>query len=173
MANVKRDGYSGFGFYQALVPKLYTTWATAGKAIDTLGFDTCTFVVNVGVVGSAGALGATSFIQLKLEHALASTYETAASASAGTWSEVYPSQMIHSVVGMAGAYSTLDSGIFQSITSGTTGEELTVFAVGYKGPRRFVRVYVSGEDGASDVEMGAIAILGAPNQWPVNDPVGD
>ena len=173
MANIKRDGYSGFDFFQALKPQLYTTWANAGRAIDTVGYDTCTFVINAGTAASAGALGATSFIQLKLVHALADTYETAASASAGTWSEVYPSQMLHSVIGMAGAYSSLDSGIFQSITSGTTGEEETVFAVGYKGPRRFVRIYVSGEDGASDIEMGAIAILGLPGTWPVNSPVGD
>jgi hypothetical protein len=171
MAVNKKDIYSGLGFFQAIVPQLYTTWNIVGKAIDTRGYEGCVFVVNVGAVGSAGNLGATSFLQIQIEHALASTYDTAASASAGTWSEVYPSQMIHSVLGMAGAYSTLDSGIYQSIASSTDG--LTVYACGYKGPRRFVRVNVSGEDGPSDVELGAIAIVGLPDSWPVNAAVGD
>ena len=173
MSVSKRDLFSSLKFYQALKPKLYTTWANAGKAIDLRGYEGAIIVVNVGTVGSAGALGATSFIQLKLEHALGSTYDTAASASDGTWSEVYPSQMIHSVIGMAGAYSALDSGIFQSITSGTSGEEETVFVVGYKGPRRFIRLYVSGEDGPSAIEMGAIAVLGLPQDWAVTAAVGD
>jgi len=171
MAVMKKDLYSGLGFFQAIPPKLYTTWNIEGLAIDTEGYEGVTFVVNIGSVGSAGDLGATSFLQLQIEHALGSTYDTAASASAGTWSEAYPSQLIHSVLGMAGAYSTLDSGIFQSIVDSTYGG--TVYACGYKGPRRFVRVNVSGEDGASDVELGAIAILGMPDSWPVNAAVGD
>ena len=171
MSSVKREIYEDLRFFQAIVPKLYTTWNIVGKAIDTEGYDAVCFVVNVGVMESAGNLGATSFLQIQLEHALGSTYETAASASAGTWSEAYPSQMVHSVLGMAGAYSTLDSGIWQSLTDSTSG--LNVYAIGYKGPRRFVRVAISGEDGASDVELGAVAILGLPNLWAANQAVGD
>lgn len=176
MANIKKDLYSHLKFYDALSPQdIAAGAATNGLAIDTRGYNGVTFVVICGAMTGGGALGAAQFWQLKLEHALADTYTTAASASAGTWSEVYPSQMIHSVLGMAGAYSTLDSGIFQSITSTTdisagTGK---VFVIGYKGPRRFVRIAFSEEGAASTISAAAIAVLGFPDSWPVIEPVGD
>jgi len=76
---------------------------------------------------------------------------------------------------MAGPYSTLDSGIFQSITStddisAGTGK---LFFVGYKGPRRFVRIVLSEENAPSTISASAICILGGAQVWPVNAPVGD
>lgn len=172
MSNIKRDLYSNLKFFQALVPQdIAAGAATNGLTIDTRGYDTCVFVINCGAMTSAGALDAAQFWQLKLEHATVNTAGTGAS----DWSEVYPSQMIHSVIGMAGAYSTLDSGIFQSITStddisAATGK---IFFVGYKGPRRFVRIAFSEEGAPSTISASAIAILGGPQIWPVNSPVGD
>jgi hypothetical protein len=175
MSNIKRDLYSNLKFFQAMTPQdVASGAATNGLAIDTLGYDGVVFVINCGAMTSAGSLAAAERWQLKLEHALADTYDTAASASAGTWSEVYPSQMIHSVIGMAGAYSTLNSGIFQSIASvadiSITGK---LFFVGYKGPRRFVRIAFSEVGGASTISASAIAVLGGAQIWPVNSPVGD
>jgi len=163
MPNTLRDGYSNFKFFQALAPFITTDPpAHAGVTVDTKGFDTCTFIVNVGTTASAGAMAADDFLQLKLEH-----YNS----TAGAWSECYPSQMIHSVIGMAGAYSALNSGIFQSIASSTDGS--ATYYVGYKGPHRDVRVYVSGENTPSTTYMGAIAVLGLPADWAVTEPVGD
>ena len=172
MANIKRDLYSNLAFFQALVPQdCVAGGATTGLTIDTLGYDGCVFVINAGQTTSTGAMAANQFWQLKLEHA----WINAAGTGASDWSEVYPSQMIHSVIGMAGAYSTLDSGIFQSITSwddisAATGK---IFRVGYKGPRRFVRIVLSEENTPSTISMAAIAILGGAGVWPVNTPVGD
>jgi hypothetical protein len=172
MANIKKDLYSNLAFFQALVPQdCVAGGATTGLTIDTLGYDGCVFVINAGLTTSAGALAANQFWQLKLEHAYINTAGTGAS----DWSEVYPSQMIHSVVGMAGPYSALDSGIFQSITStddisAATGK---IFFVGYKGPRRFVRFTMSEENAPSTISMAATAILGWSGTWPVNAPVGD
>lgn len=176
MANITRDLFSHLKFFQAMIPQAIAAGgATNGITVDTLGYDGCVFVVNVGTTAAGAAMGAAQFWQIKLEHALASTYGTAASASAGTWSEVYPSQMIHSVLGMAGAYSTLDSGIFQSVTSTTDNSAGTgkLFFIGYKGPRRFVRIAFSEEGAASTISVAAIAILGGAKIWPVNSPVGD
>lgn len=176
MANIKRDLYSNLKFYEALTPQdVAAGAATNGLAIDTRGYNGCVFVITMGAMTGGGDLSADNRWQLKLEHALADTYTTAASASAGTWSECYPSQMIHSVIGMAGAYSTLNSGIFQSIGSTTdisagTGK---VFFVGYKGPRRFVRFALSEVGAASTISAAAVCILGSPDDWPVNAPVGD
>ena len=164
MANTLRDGYSNFRFFQAMLPFATTDPIGAGHdgiAIDTKGFETCTFVVNVGATTGGGAFAADDFFQLQLEH-----YNSVA----GAWSECYPSQMIHSVIGMNGAYSALNSGIFQSITSAT--EASTIYAVGYIGPHRTVRCNISAELTPSIISLSMLCICGLPNDWPVNTPVG-
>lgn len=170
MANIKRDLYSHLKFYQALVPQdVAAGAATNGLTVDTRGYNGCTFVINLGAMTGGGSLSADNRWQLKLEHGLASEN------GVSVWSEVYPSQMIHSVIGMAGAYSTLNSGIFQSIGSTTdisagTGK---VFVVGYKGPRRYVRIAISEVGAPSTISAAAVAVLAKADDWPVEEPVGD
>lgn len=156
-----RDGYSNFGFFAAFQPRtLVDATAANGVSVDTLGFETATMIVYVGSCTSAGAFGAANFWQLMLEH-----YNSTAAA----WSECYPSQMIHSVVGENGAYSTLDSGIFQSLTEVTARS--TIYAVGYKGPHRFIRLRISCEGAPSLFSVAAVCVCGLPANWPVNSPV--
>jgi hypothetical protein len=176
MSNVKKDLYSQLAFFQAMVPTTLAAAAVTGLTIDTIGYDCAVMVVNFGPVTSAGAIAAGSCWQLKLEHAVVN----AAGTGASDWSEVYPSQMIHSVLGMAGAYSALNSGIFQSITSYTdlsvttgTGNTGKAFIVGYKGPRRFIRLVVSVVGAPSIASVSAMCVLGGPQIWPVNAAVGD
>lgn len=155
-----RDGYSNFKFFQALLPQVTVNAAKiSGISVDTLGYDTCTFAVNVGGLTSGGATGAGSFWKIMLEH-----YNSVALA----WSEVYPSQMLHSVTGDQTAYSALNSGCFQSISSYTDASQ--VYVCGYKGPHRLVRVAISDTGAPSLMSLGCVAILGKPNHWPVNSP---
>ena len=158
-----RDGYSNFLFFQALDPQVSTIAALNGYAVDIKGYDTATIVVTVGEHTGGGADSATSRHQLKLEH-----YNSDAAA----WSEVYPSQLIHSVIGMAGAYSALNSGIWQSLAS-TTSFASQTYAVGYIGPHRTIRLAVSQFGAPSLLSIGAIAVLGLPDHWPVSEPVGN
>lgn len=159
----QRDGYSNFAFYQALEPQdVAAGGATNGLQIDTQGYDTAIIIVNIGDYTGGGALSADNRFQLMLEHAHASD------GSASTWSECYPSQMLHSVVGADGAYSTLNSGIFQSITSAQVSD---VYVVGYKGPRQYIRLRISEVGAPSTISMAAVAVLGLPANWPVNTPV--
>ena len=155
-----RDGYSNFKFFQALKPQVLGTAAVEGESIDLRGFETAVIVVNVGTCTSAGAMSTDNRYQLMLEH-----YNS----DAGAWSECYPSQMLHSVVGIAGAYSSLNSGIFQSIASYT--DQNKTYTVGYKGNRRSIRLRISQAGAPSVFSVGAIAVLGLPAQWPVNTPV--
>lgn len=164
MGNFMKDGYSNFKFFQALAPQDIATGSVEGATVDTLGFQTAVIVVNVGAPTGGGALSADNRHQLMLEH-----YN---SAGVSAWSEVYPSQMLHSVVGEYGSYSTLNSGIFQSIAS-TTSFANQVYMVGYKGPHRFIRLRISDVGAPSTYSMGAIAILGLPANWPVNTPAGE
>lgn len=158
------DGLSEFQFLQALAPQdLPDAGGTDGVTIDTRGYQTVTFIVNVGDYTGGGAFSADNRHQLMLEHALES-----AAGLPSVWSEVYPSQMLHSVTGMGGAYSTLNSGIFASVTSADVG---VVHRVGYIGPRRLVRLRVSNVGAPSVMSMGAVCILGKPGIWPVQDPL--
>lgn len=159
-----RDGYSGFKFFQALEPQdVAAGAATNGVAVDVRGYQTATIIVNVGTAAGGGAMSADNRFQLMLEHGTSDTDGSVA------WSEVYPSQMLHSVVGTAGAYSTLNSGIFQSIFS-VTSFACQAYAVGYIGPRRWMRLRVSEVGAPSTYSMGAVAVLGLPANWPVQEP---
>jgi len=158
MASI-RDGYSNFKFFQALAPQDTTTATMNGDSVDIKGFETATIVVNVGAQTGGGADSATSRHQLKLEH-----YNS----TAGAWSEVYPSQMIHSTTGANGAYSTLASGAFQSLYCVTSfGNQ--AYAVGYRGPHRTIRVVVSQVGVPSLYSVSALAVLGLPADWPVSE----
>jgi hypothetical protein len=169
--NTKRDLFSNLAFFQALVPTTLAAGAVTGLTIDTRGYDCAVMAVNFGTLTSAGAMSADNRWQLKLEHA----WTNAAGTGASDWSEVYPSQMIHSVIGMAGAFSALNSGIFASIMSLTDLSANTgkMFFVGYKGPRRFIRLVVSLVGLPSVGSISAECILGGPQIWPANTPVGD
>lgn len=169
MSVIKKEIYSNLGFYQALAPQDVASGNTNGLTVDLAGHDACVFAVNVGACTNSVMGSATEYFQLKLEHGLASEL------GVSVWSEVYPSQMVHSVVGMAGAYSTLNSGVFQSIASVTDISANTgkLFVVGYKGPRRYVRIAVSAAGAPSTVSMAAVAVLGGAGDWPVSEAVGD
>jgi hypothetical protein len=163
---MRRDGYTGFKFYQVIAPQdIVDGGQTLGEPVNTKGYETVTMVVNVGANTSAGAFSVDNRLFAKLEHA----HESAAGLPS-TWSEVYPSQMIHSVIGECGAYSTLLSGIFMSIDS-VAGYASAAYAVGYKGPRQYVRVVISGVGLPSVYSLAVLAILGLPANWPVNIPV--
>lgn len=153
-----RDGYSGFRFYQALEPQDFASGAKyTGIAIDRRGFETVTFILNVGDNTGGGAFTA-QYWEIMLEH-----YNS----TAGAWSEVPPSQILHSVAGAGGAYSTRASGVWLSVTSANQSQ---THAVGYKGPRRSVRIALSDVNAASNMSFGAIAILGLPADWPISTP---
>jgi len=156
-----RDGYSGFGFFDALTPASQSA-AIDGRDIDRKGYETVTFIVHTDAITSGVA--DTSDWVLRLEHAKIST-----AGGAGTYSAVPNSLLIHSVAG--GYDSTAETGIFQKIGV-ATGSGAT-YAVGYKGhyDYRYVRVVLSETDVMSATIMGALCILGEPAQWPVNDSV--
>jgi hypothetical protein len=153
--------FSGLGFYQALIPRGPTTAGITagdnGETIDLLGFNACTFVVNIGSIRFPAA----SALHLALQHGLASA------AGVSAWSFVNNSQLIHSVEG--GYNATSEDGIFKSLAS---DDGSTIYFVGYKGDttHRYIRLYVSGDGGTGSMCAGAVAILG-PSEWAVNSPV--
>ncbi len=165
-----RDGYSNFGFYQALAPRFTTDAAGAenGDTLDLQGFDTATIALNVLSYCSAGANGAGDYVVYFLEHGLASA------AGVSAWSAVPQSQMIHSTEG--GYDSTAETGVLASLMSGTdiaASANSALYFVGYKKDvlHRYLRIKLSNVGDASAMFAGAVAMLGLPGEWPVNEPI--
>ena len=156
----RRDGYSNFAFEQALLPQDLDGTALAGIDIDTRGFDTIVFVVNVGVLTGGGDMSVDNKHTLAIHEADVST-----AGGAGTYTSVVSTDMLH-INATSGA---ITSGVFQSIAS--TTDASTVYFIGYKGNKRYVRLHFSGNGAPSVASIGAIAILGLPSDWPINTPV--
>ena len=158
-----KDVYSNFGFFQAIPATTDVgTALITGETIDIQSYEAITFVVNVGATDGATTTFAATDHEFQIQHGLASA------AGVSTWSVVpYGSQLIHSVVSQG---QTLTSGVWQLIASYTQAS--TVYAVGYKKDKdhRYVRIMVSASGTPSVVELGAVAICGFPNNWPINTP---
>ncbi len=161
-----RDGYSDFKFFQAIPAQdIATGVALDGATIDTRGYEMCTFVVEHTTMASASL--ATSVAQLIVQNGLPSAD------GVSVWSDAHPRDIIHSVVGLDGAYSTsAELGIVQSMGDVDSSRTSGIYAVGYKGSHRYVRLRVSQSAGAGHgFSMGAVCLLGLPNNWPANTPV--
>ncbi len=164
-----RDGYSGFGYFDALTP--IHNWANAdatGPTIDTVGYETVTFALCTGDVSVSLNFG----YRLRMQHASAS-----AAGNDGVWSFVSNGDILGSEFSLYTAFG-LNSGTVFSMAAvidhlSSPDFESAVFMVGYRGKRRYVRMVHSAlagwsGAGANSCTFGVTAILGLPANWPVN-----
>jgi hypothetical protein len=164
-----RENYSNFAYYHAWAPDVTTDAAgsAGGQTIDMRGYDTVTLAIMIKSYASLGN-GAGDYVVFQLMHGLASA------AGVSAWSLVPLSQIIHSVVG--GYDSAASTGEFLSIASASdiaaSGNSAT-YIVGYKkdNKHRYLRLNISNVGAASAMWLAAIAVLGEPANWPVNEPV--
>ncbi len=176
-----REHLTDFGFFTAWKADLISSAQgdQNGEEIDLQGFDTATILFNIYSLASAGAMGAGDKILVLLQHGLASA--TPAD-GASAYSLVPGSQIIGIVYG--GYDSTASTGVIGSWMSKTelvtvstyttlANASGAVIAVAYKKDttHRFLRVVVRNSDAASAAWGCGVAILGEPNNWPVNEPV--
>lgn len=162
-----RDNYSNFKYFQAISPRVKDDangGTITGVTVDTRGYEAVTFVVNVGDIENA--LASASCLQFMLEHASNSSGNLGASDFAKVASG---SEILHSVVSVS---TTLTSGVWQSDINASDAAGSNVYIVGYRGNKRYVRLFISGiADSGCSVNIGAIAVLGYPANWPVNQPL--
>lgn len=151
-----RDGYSNFGFFDAMSPQDFDGTVAVGTDVDTQGFDTVTFIVFAGDLTSTGAMSADNRHTFALQEADVSTVAS----TAGAYTAVGSVDMIRTGSG------AVTSGVWQSIASTTDGS--TIYQIGYKGSKRFLRIHFSGNGAPSVLSACGIAILGLPANWPVN-----
>lgn len=159
-----RDIYSNFSYFQAIPPTLQDSAngdALTGETIDLKGYEAVTIAVTLGLVESM-TTSTTSYFVLRLQHTDASALEAGPSDFADV---ADGDHIIHSVISVG---ATLTSGIWQASINGDDFGSAT-YCIGYKGPKRYVRVYMSGASAAS-INIAALAFIGYPTFWPVNTP---
>lgn len=119
-----------------------------GADIDTIGYNSCLIVANVGVSGDT--LAADLDHNFKLEHA-----DDDGSGAPDTYAAVT------SAADVVGATPDSSTGVFQTIDA--AAEDPAVLKVAYVGPKRWVRL-VDDTAGThtNGTPMAAFAILGHP-----------
>jgi hypothetical protein len=167
-----RDVYSGFKFFEAMSPKEATS--TTGATVDLQGYEGCTFLVHLhSVSGTACGISLVSRIYFKIQHAYGSVSTGICSGPDSTWSACSGTDVILSIGQFMSISMSGDDGVWLSLyISGTSAASMwsNIYAVGYVGNRRFVRVLMSNSAAGdcSAVIPAVIAMLGAPANWPVN-----
>jgi len=160
-----RDTYSNFKYYQAIAPVNRDANGDAlnGVDIDTRGYEGVTLVVTTGVVESMTTSTA-SYYCFMLQHTNASALGNGPSDYAYVANCKHIIHSVHST----GA-TDLTSGIWEPTVNGDDHGSMA-YTIGYIGPKRYVRVVLSGTEDAASINIGAIAVLGYPANWPVNTP---
>ena len=161
---MQRDIFSNFKFFQALMPQELQGTDLTGVTIDLQGFEGCAIAVNVG---NLSIITSTSYIGLILQHTDASAL--------GNGPSDFALVSATDVQGLASTETSLTSGIWKTIGAEASGVLSALgsrtFAVGYIGTKRYVRLYIDANDTVNNVSdaIGAIAMLGLPGNWPVNE----
>ena len=78
------------------------------------------------------------------------------------------------LIGLPDGTTSLTSGVWKTIGAEASGTLSALgsrtFAIGYRGTKRYVRLYVDmiSTPGSLSDGIGAIAVMGCPANWPVN-----
>jgi len=186
-----RDGYSNFKFFNAIAPLNRSAVSVNGETIDRQGYETVTFIHAMGFdasgVVSGGQPGsALSGYWIRMQHG--------ESNAAGTvvWSNCQTSHMLfdETLEGQMSGVGATSWGFMAGIGATSCGSgpaegvcmfygvsnsfisyvESHVWAAGYVGTRRWVRICLSASAAAevSTVAFAAYCILGLEANWPIN-----
>lgn len=144
---VTRDLYSNIAVEPALNPATITADAD-GLTIDTQGYGSVVLAVNVGESGDS--LSGSIKIELEVEE----------SDNDSDWTDVADADLQNTVDGTNdGTFAVIDA----------AAEDDAVYITGYTGTSRYVRVVINVTGSHTNgTPIGATAILGHPEQAPVN-----
>jgi hypothetical protein len=185
-----RDGFSNFGFFEALAPQSFIGDSITGATIDKDGYQTLTFLMHAGEIsGIASALvSVLSCGWVRMQEGVSNE------AGSIIWNNVQESQILIDVK-ISGEtlnvsnYTSASYGLLAESAAGSglaNGTVLTLggvsadkqsfweskmHAVGYIGYERWVRLVVSASAAGetSAIGIAATAVLGCPHNWPVNE----
>jgi hypothetical protein len=184
-----RDGYSGFGFFEALAPQSFTGAASlTGDTIDRRGYETVVFTVHAGEIsgeasaqngsdscgwlrmqhGTSNDAGTVVWSNCSAEHILTDLRRSATANTSGMTSTSYAQLRVSGNGSGLAAGTFFQLGGLSDISDAMWTSQ--VFAAGYIGDHRWVRVVasVSAAGETSAVGVAVQAILGLPGDWAVN-----
>jgi hypothetical protein len=124
----------------AIASQTLTSTDVNGAIIDTQGFNSLFFVINVGANG--GTLNGSNKLDVKLQH--------------GDVSDLSDATVVTDI-GMSGGFTIDSNGIFATIDA--AGEAGAVYKVSYTGIKRYVRL-VADITGTISLPVGAVALSG-------------
>ena len=161
-----RDSLSNFKFFQAMNPQDVDAVDATGETVDTQGYESLTFIINVGMLSHINSV---SYVQFIMQHTDASAL--------GLGPSTFVAVSATDVLGLASTVTALSGGIVKSLGQLNSGVATTlgsqVYAVGYRGTARYVRLNMdcvgaaASAVAASDAAIGVVAMLGYPGDWPV------
>lgn len=155
-----KDRYHDFYDQNALYPTSGIVDASiTGQDVDLQGYGSVRFVVHVGKLSS---ITSASYWVIRMMH----TDASALGAGPSDYANVAGSNVIGSGFSLGTA---LTSGIVLSIWSDHFSQ--TMFACGYRGNKRYVRLMLEEKGNLSTADISATAQLGDPAQWPASDGV--
>lgn len=164
-----RDVYSNFKFFQAIPAQGLSDNDITGEDIDLQGYEGCAIVVNVGMMSEVTSA---SYVEFMLLHADVST-----AGGAGTYADVSATD----IIGLDPSVTSLTNGIWKHLAPLTTSNISTFgsenYGIGYRGTKRYVKLSINcvgapcSAAAASDAGISAMALLGLPANWPVNEAV--
>jgi len=161
-----RDHMSNFKFFQVVNPQDLDSADITGKDVDTQGFESLTFIINVGMLSE---INSASYVRFVMQHTDASAL--------GLGPSTYADCSATDILGLASTVKALTSGVVKTLGEGNSGVSAslgsTVYTIGYRGTKRYVRMNVDcvgaacSAVAASDAAIGIVAMLGYPESWPI------
>jgi hypothetical protein len=156
----RRDGFSDFNFLQNIQSEALAA-TTTGTTIDTQGYNTTTFVLNLGRCSHVSTL---SYWVWRVQH----TDASALGLGASDFANVASADVIREASG------AVTSGIVQQIIAQTVAtvstQGSTKHIVGYVGSARYVRTILELVSTASILNAAVDVVQGLPSISPVNTP---
>ena len=119
-----RENMSGQSFVNSVAPATAPSTSQTGATVDTLGFDSATMLVNVGIGGIT--FTGSNRIDFLMEH----------SDDGATWTGVAQSDVLAS----PGTTVTVGTGgIVRSLIAAKAAADAQPFKIGYAGSKRYLR----------------------------------
>ena len=150
---MQKETYHSFYEIPAIVHQVGDADVT-GASIDTRGYDSLTFNISFGEISSVSFA---SYWVLRMQH----TGASALGAGPSDFANVEGSHVIGSGMSLA---HVLTSGILFSIDGSTMSGLVTSY--GYRGTKRYVRIFLEEKANLSTIGIAATARLGHSGEWP-------
>jgi len=175
-----RDDYSNFKFFEMMGCGIYNDGLTgaagslSGTAMDTRGYETVTFICNIG---SALNVNPLSNQHITLMHASVDdsvSYVFVSSSDLFGSDITFNSEYRVSFGGSMRLGLTGASGVIfdTSVATASIADANSTWCFGYKGRERYVKFMMDsvGGQGTGSMVLCIMGMMGRAANWPVNDP---